>query len=677
MLESTFKKSKVCFFENDWCDLIDVSMTSDASWHGSCLCMAEFFRLRIINDCNFIKKVLPFLFIALRFEVLKGSYLVGDNVRDAACYMAWCLARSSIDLSPIASLVTDLGKNLVSVMLLDREVHVRRAASAAFQEFLGRSKKNATFDNGLDILQLADYYSVGNLANVPQIAENISLFENYRNSLLNYIFTFSLVQPDLKLQHTAEKALNNILCIVLNLPENFNRYYLEGNVGSINFISGLLDLAVYLSSNTVLNFIEYYHKWEYVFETAISKNDHNIQVKASNNWAILISQHTSLFNDKDYSKTLIEKAKINTNCVLKKGYVLTLGSIGVLQNYEDIDNTLGLLTSFISCRDVCSIELIRNSAISIGTLITNSGNSAKKQLIIKSLSTLLEYGLTNYLTDHRGDVGSWVRLATLNSLISIISMDISKDTLSEELHINLAANTIELCLSLQSNIRILAGDLLDLLIEKSNIFINSGMFASKIGKTLYCNYPLESPKIDYISIKSVYTTFSELLKYSYNDIVDKALIRGFIAAAGNMSESISHAASSALIDVALLLDSSDKDRFLSLLLFSFKEFIDTRNTRLIMPTLRVAEMLISDQVFDSVHADTLQFAADKLIDFAQVFEDYYPEMNCVDSNGEPVMAQLSSILIETLWTNSVADNSNAYNNVIQCVETICAGLKTF
>lgn len=74
---------------------------------------------------------------ALYFDIRKGAHSIGSNVRDAAAYVLWALARTqdSATLTPHAA---NLANRLASVAIYDREIHIRRAASAAYQEHVGR-----------------------------------------------------------------------------------------------------------------------------------------------------------------------------------------------------------------------------------------------------------------------------------------------------------------------------------------------------------------------------------------------------------------------------------------------------------------------------------------------------------------------------------------------------------
>jgi len=74
---------------------------------------------------------------ALYFDIRKGAHSIGANVRDAAAYVLWALARAQ-EPAALAPHTDVLARNLVTVALFDREIHVRRAASAAFQEHVGR-----------------------------------------------------------------------------------------------------------------------------------------------------------------------------------------------------------------------------------------------------------------------------------------------------------------------------------------------------------------------------------------------------------------------------------------------------------------------------------------------------------------------------------------------------------
>ncbi|KAH9275274.1 hypothetical protein BASA83_002509 [Batrachochytrium salamandrivorans] len=93
---------------------------------------------------------------------ITGKHSVGSHVRDAACYVCWSLARAYAP-DVLAPYAMELAQSLVVVSLTDREINIRRASAAAFQENVGR---HGLFPHGITIVGIADYFSLGNRTNV-------------------------------------------------------------------------------------------------------------------------------------------------------------------------------------------------------------------------------------------------------------------------------------------------------------------------------------------------------------------------------------------------------------------------------------------------------------------------------------------------------------------------------
>ncbi|VDP89005.1 unnamed protein product [Echinostoma caproni] len=106
------------------------------AWHGACLAFAELGRRSLLLPSK-LPEVMPVIMRALFYDERSGDHSYGSNVRDAACYVCWAFARAyrAVDFAPY---VTQVAQSLVLVSLFDREVNVRRAAAAAFQENVGR-----------------------------------------------------------------------------------------------------------------------------------------------------------------------------------------------------------------------------------------------------------------------------------------------------------------------------------------------------------------------------------------------------------------------------------------------------------------------------------------------------------------------------------------------------------
>ena len=134
---------------------------SDGAWHGGCLAVAELARRGLLLPSR-LPEVVAVIEKATVFDERRGNFSVGSHVRDAACYVCWSLARA-FGPEVLAPFLPKVGSALLIVAVFDREVNCRRAASAAFQENVGRQGAEC-LPFAIDILTTVDYFAVGSRA---------------------------------------------------------------------------------------------------------------------------------------------------------------------------------------------------------------------------------------------------------------------------------------------------------------------------------------------------------------------------------------------------------------------------------------------------------------------------------------------------------------------------------
>ncbi|XP_020626615.1 tubulin-specific chaperone D-like isoform X1 [Orbicella faveolata] len=179
---------------------------SDCGWHGGCLALAELGRRGLLLPDR-LPEVVPAVLKALSYDEIRGYCSVGSHVRDGACYVCWSFARA-YDPKEIQPHVQGIASSLVTTALFDREVNCRRAASAAFQENVGRQ---GTFPHGIDILTLADYFAVGNrISTYLNISVSIAQFKEYTRPLIDNLADVRLQHWDGSVRELASQALHNL-----------------------------------------------------------------------------------------------------------------------------------------------------------------------------------------------------------------------------------------------------------------------------------------------------------------------------------------------------------------------------------------------------------------------------------------------------------------------------------
>lgn len=179
----------------------DLSAVNSLEWHGLILTLSHLL-YRCSPRAATLPDILNALLIGLSFEQRSstGSSL-GTNVRDAACFGIWALARRyttaelrSVDTSSVivakqhdlsSSIIQILATELVVCGSLDPAGNIRRGASAALQELIGRHPDTVT--QGISVVQVVDYHAVALRSRaVLEVAPKAALLSrDYEEALLN------------------------------------------------------------------------------------------------------------------------------------------------------------------------------------------------------------------------------------------------------------------------------------------------------------------------------------------------------------------------------------------------------------------------------------------------------------------------------------------------------------
>lgn len=176
------------------------------AWHGGCLAIAELSKRGLLLPER-LAIMVPILQQALIYDQMNGYMSVGQHIRDAACYVAWAFARA-YEPEVLEPFVARIAAGLLVTTVFDREINCRRAASAAFQECVGRL---GNFPHGIDILTAADFYSVGVRANAYlQISDFVAQFVEYRRPLIDHLVEQKVGHWDTAIRELTAKTISRL-----------------------------------------------------------------------------------------------------------------------------------------------------------------------------------------------------------------------------------------------------------------------------------------------------------------------------------------------------------------------------------------------------------------------------------------------------------------------------------
>lgn len=531
-------------------------LESDGAWHGGCLTLAELGRRGLLLPQR-LPFVVPLVLKALVYEDSRGYYSIGDNVRDAACYVAWSFARA-YDANILKPYVNDIASGLLVVTLFDREIKCRRAASAAFQENVGRQ---GTFPHGIDIVTTADYFSVGIRQNsFLKISVFVGKFPEYTMPLINHLMEKKVDHWDAAIRELTSLALYNLTPlapdyvatkILSNLLEKTKSVDLNARHGAVIAVGEVVHALKLLNKTIhpelvekIKNLIYFYKEKTYfsgiggeilrqgfctfIQKCALSKMPFHqspvIDELQSLMDECLISEVPvvrakaaaalpSFFEEYYQVEKFGKKEALRQNCynlinkyinellclsqTARLGYAEAIGNmpsfmvIGKLNEliqalFESLKitqetlkwaesrrnsikalvalvSTVGLETLSLECEGKGDLYVPNTTETSVATTV------GSKTMILPSMSTdcrhleaifkHLLFGLGEYTNDTRGDIGAWVREASMNGLEKMVIMTAkwNKSLLNESLMTSIMGNIAQQAVERIDRTRFIAG----------------------------------------------------------------------------------------------------------------------------------------------------------------------------------------------------------------------------
>ncbi|KAK0530433.1 hypothetical protein OC842_003936 [Tilletia horrida] len=431
-------------------DDVDLSNASEHTWQGACMAIAELAR-RGLLDPSELEQTMKWILRALTFDVRRGANSVGSAVRDAACYVLWALARAHTNAEALRSHAESMATRLLIVATLDREVSIRRAASAAFQECVGRM---GNIPHGIDVLRKTDFYAVGVRRNAfVRCAPEVASHDVYRQPLLEHLLTVTIAHWDRSMRSLAAEAIKALVDIdyerqapdvaqkllaAVKRPDAFTVH------GSLLALSQLAELSSNhlnspAASHVIQACLDALHQapfsvlrsvsaaWPLFAACELIRTTSttllSAQLKGSTKMTIVVGSDT-------YERIRPHEFKDEFHAALTFTLArLTLSDLALCyfrQRPDLFEETTNFLLSLLLLKGSLYstvIEVRRNAVRSIDETIQGLGDSFASIFSTdtsqRTLDTLLA-SLEDYTVDQRGDVGSWVRIAALTALTHFV-----------------------------------------------------------------------------------------------------------------------------------------------------------------------------------------------------------------------------------------------------------------
>ncbi|XP_014470324.1 PREDICTED: tubulin-specific chaperone D [Dinoponera quadriceps] len=475
---------------------------SDSAWHGGCLALAELGRRGLLLPHR-LSDVIPVVLQALVFDEPRAYGSIGYLIRDAACYICWSFPRA-YDPHVFEPYVKEIAAMLLVVTCFDREINCRRAASAAFQENVGRQ---GNFPHGIDILTVADYFEVGVRSHTYlKISVQIAQYEEYTKPLIDHLVAKKVTHWDTAIRELSARSLFNltaadphymistVLPTLLDMLNSIDLNVRHGavlataeilealynhfndkieNIIGTTAVSDIQDIvrifrsrgqfkglggelmkqacAVLIKKCSIVHFpihmTDVVDDWQKLLEECLSHEVSAVKLKAA-------EAHTNFFVeyyidiDYDARSAVINRyleSLRSSNQSIRIGFAQAIGHFPLFVVRERVKD---IIEALIMCTDISASTLkwaeSRKEALHSLIMICQTlgiDEADKWQSFMPDLYNCYLLALKEYTIDSRGDIGAWVREAAMIGL-HILTNLVSQAKLLSILNENLMASII-------------------------------------------------------------------------------------------------------------------------------------------------------------------------------------------------------------------------------------------
>ncbi|XP_050095697.1 tubulin-specific chaperone D [Anopheles aquasalis] len=461
-------------------------LEQDDAWHGACLALAELAKRGLLLPSR-LTEIVPLLLQALVYDEIQGYRNVGQNIRDAACYMSWAFARA-YHPSVLQPFVERIASALLVTTVFDREINCRRAASAAFQESVGRL---GNFPHGIDILTTADFFSVAVRSNAfLQISESIASFDEYKYTLIDHLIARKINHWDTNIRELAALAMRNLtkhapdyMCdtIVTRLFELAESTELNTRHGAVLALGEVINALQQLTTisaekrthfNTMAGemagqligkyrqrgqfkgmsgaymkhgcaaFIrncseaklpitsrEYLESWQLLLDESIIDEKSTTREQAASAFAAFCVAYYQT-EPVEQLEALIDNYLRELRCTQiehkAQGVVSALGSLPRFMLQLRLIEIVQLIDEKTVVPEVYAVgynhsEMRRDCIRALVRIVETVGFNSNPDVLFGGVFNCYLRALEEYALDNRGDIGSWVREASINALYAFLT----------------------------------------------------------------------------------------------------------------------------------------------------------------------------------------------------------------------------------------------------------------